>query len=91
MKEIHLGRTDEPSNKNVPRSAVKFHRGADLLDDAAVHNDDPVGECHRLHAFSLSRAQTYLQGFFRWTACPAGVARNRRGFGPFATSLRQVT
>ncbi|EAR50929.1 hypothetical protein OG2516_13691 [Oceanicola granulosus HTCC2516] len=47
--EVHGRRADEAGDEAVRRAVVEVHRAADLLDQAAVHHHDPVGERHRLH------------------------------------------
>ncbi len=44
--EIHGGAADERGHELVGRPLVDFHRRIDLLDDAAIHEHDPVAERH---------------------------------------------
>ena len=42
------GEPMKPATKRVGRGGIDLDRRADLLDAAAVHDDDAVGERHRL-------------------------------------------
>ena len=46
IKEVHRRRADEAGDEQVGRAVVELERRADLLDDAVVHDDDPVGHGH---------------------------------------------
>jgi hypothetical protein len=47
--DVHRRCADELGHEAAGGVAVKLHRRADLLDPALGHDDDPVGEAHRLH------------------------------------------
>ena len=47
-RQRHRRRADEARDEGVGRAAVDLHRRADLLDAPVVHDDDPVGQRHRL-------------------------------------------
>ncbi len=47
-EEVHRGRADEAGDEEVLRLGVDRHRIGKLLDDAALHDGDPVGERQRL-------------------------------------------
>ena len=46
--EIHAGRADEAGDEAVDRPVVDRLRRVELLDQAALHDGDAVGERHRL-------------------------------------------
>ncbi|OPZ32288.1 MAG: hypothetical protein BWY98_01352 [Tenericutes bacterium ADurb.BinA155] len=46
IKEVHGRRTDEASDEEVVRFVVDLDRGADLLDPAELHDDDPARHGH---------------------------------------------
>ena len=48
LEEVHLRRADEARDEQVGRAPVELLGRADLLDDALVHDHDPVGEGHGL-------------------------------------------
>ena len=48
LEEVHLGRADEARDEQVGRAPVELLGRAHLLDDALVHDHDPVGERHGL-------------------------------------------
>ena len=47
-QEVHRGRADEAGDEHAGRAVVDVHRRADLLGDAGIHDDQPVGQGHRL-------------------------------------------
>ena len=47
-EEVHARRADEAGDEEVGGAVVEVERRADLLDGAAVHGDDAVGQRHRL-------------------------------------------
>ena len=48
LEEIHRRRADEAGDEQVGGAAIDLHRRADLLQLAAAHDRDPVGQHHRL-------------------------------------------
>src|SRR5262249_32626514 len=46
--EIHRRRADEASDESIDRRIVELERFADLLHNAAAHDDDAVAKRHRL-------------------------------------------
>ena len=48
LKQVHLGRADKARDKGVGRPVIHFERRADLLHLAIAHDDDAVGQRHRL-------------------------------------------
>ena len=48
VEEVHGRAADEAGDEQVGGPAVDLHRRADLLQPAALHHRDPVGEHHRL-------------------------------------------
>ena len=46
--EVHGRRADEAGDEQVVGTVVEVERGADLLDDAVMHDDDLVGHGHGL-------------------------------------------
>ena len=47
-EEVHGRRADEAGDEDRGRPVVDVHRRADLVGDAGVHDDQPVGQGHRL-------------------------------------------
>src|SRR5215471_7009878 len=47
-QEIHRRRADKASDELCSRLVIDLVRRADLIDPAAVHDDDPIGQRHRL-------------------------------------------
>ena len=48
IKEVHDRHADEAGDKQIDRFAEHLLRGADLVDNAVLHDDDPVAQCHGL-------------------------------------------
>ena len=48
-QKAHRRAADEVGDEHGAGTLVDRPRGADLLDDAVVHDDDPVGHRHRFH------------------------------------------
>ena len=48
IEEVHLRGADEARDKDVARLVVEVLRGVHLLDEAVLHDDDPVAHRHRL-------------------------------------------
>ena len=48
LNQIHRRAADKACDKGIGGVGIDLIRGADLLDRALVHDDDPVGQCHRL-------------------------------------------
>jgi hypothetical protein len=48
LEEVHAGAADEVGDEERGRLVVDLERRADLLDQAVLHDDDAVGEPHRL-------------------------------------------
>src|SRR6185295_2565520 len=46
--EVHGGRADEAGHEKVRRVQVQLLRGPDLLEDAVLHDRDPITHGHRL-------------------------------------------
>ena len=44
----HVHPADEFRHETVGRALVELDRTSDLLDPAAIHDDDPIGDFHRL-------------------------------------------
>ncbi len=47
-RKFIAGEADEPRDEDRGRPVVDIHRRADLVGDAGVHDDQPVGQRHRL-------------------------------------------
>ena len=48
LEEVHGGRADEARDEAIERAPVEVERGADLLHQAVVHDDDAVAQRHGL-------------------------------------------
>ena len=48
VEEVHLRHADEPGDEQVRGMVEDLLRGADLLDEAVPHDDDPVAQGHGL-------------------------------------------
>ena len=48
VEQVHLGSADEASDEQVVRMVEHFLGSADLLNEAVLHNDDPVTQGHSL-------------------------------------------
>jgi len=46
IEEVHLRRADESCDEEVRRMVEHILRRADLLDEAVLHNDDPIAQRH---------------------------------------------
>ena len=48
VEEVHLGHADEAGHKEIGGVVEDLLGGADLLDEAVLHDDDPVAQGHGL-------------------------------------------
>ncbi len=81
-KEIHRGAADEAGYEHVGGRLVDLARGADLSDTAGVHDDDAVGERHRLDLVvrDIDRGDAEPRRAAAATPCASGCEAWRRGW-----------
>src|SRR5829696_8570652 len=48
LEEVHFRRANEAGNENIGRRVIELGRRPDLLDEAIVQDDDPIGKRHGL-------------------------------------------